>query len=201
MASGELDQETLPADVHDLNGHDDQHYSGEKQPTAISSPKNIPAKSWTSPRSTLTQPRPMNGSSHCDTCSKKVALNAFAFLLISSRKKLIAPVSNCRSIHDSIHQYDPGCQSTDLSGQSRTSNAAIKSIIRWNAMANGRACNREDSSVGGHISTLHHRRPCTKSRKNHFIRGRGEDGFSGDQVYYQGHAALACTRVPSSKVA
>jgi len=65
----------------------------------------------------------------------------------------------------------------------------IKSIIRWNAMAMVVRANKEDSSIGGHISTFASSATLYEVALNHFIRGRGEDGFSGDQVYYQGHAS------------
>ncbi|MDX1963248.1 MAG: pyruvate dehydrogenase (acetyl-transferring), homodimeric type [Pirellulales bacterium] len=64
----------------------------------------------------------------------------------------------------------------------------IKSIIRWNAMAMVVRANREDGSVGGHISTFASSATLYEVALNHFIRGRGDD-YSGDQVYYQGHAA------------
>jgi pyruvate dehydrogenase E1 component len=64
----------------------------------------------------------------------------------------------------------------------------IKSIIRWNAMAMVVRANREDKSVGGHISTFASSATLVEVAMNHFIRGRGDD-FSGDQVYFQGHAS------------
>ena len=64
----------------------------------------------------------------------------------------------------------------------------IKSIIRWNAMAMVVRANREDKSIGGHISTFASAATLVEVAMNHFIRGRGDD-FSGDQVYFQGHAS------------
>lgn len=64
----------------------------------------------------------------------------------------------------------------------------IKSIIRWNAMAMVVRANREDKSIGGHISTFASSATLVEVAMNHFIRGRGED-FTGDQVYFQGHAS------------
>ncbi|MFM7183553.1 MAG: pyruvate dehydrogenase (acetyl-transferring), homodimeric type [Planctomycetota bacterium] len=64
----------------------------------------------------------------------------------------------------------------------------IKSIIRWNAMAMVVRANREDKSIGGHISTFASSATLVEIALNHFIRGRGDD-FSGDQVYFQGHAS------------
>jgi len=64
----------------------------------------------------------------------------------------------------------------------------IKSIIRWNAMAMVVRANREDKSIGGHISTFASSATLVEVALNHFIRGRGDD-CSGDQVYFQGHAS------------
>jgi pyruvate dehydrogenase E1 component len=64
----------------------------------------------------------------------------------------------------------------------------IKSIVRWNAMAMVVRANREDKSIGGHISTFASSATLVDVAMNHFIRGRGDD-FSGDQVYFQGHAS------------
>ncbi|MFM8706342.1 MAG: pyruvate dehydrogenase (acetyl-transferring), homodimeric type, partial [Planctomycetia bacterium] len=55
----------------------------------------------------------------------------------------------------------------------------IKSIIRWNAMAMVVRANREDKSIGGHISTFASSATLVEVAMNHFIRGRGSDN-SGD---------------------
>ncbi|MEN1679569.1 MAG: pyruvate dehydrogenase (acetyl-transferring), homodimeric type, partial [Planctomycetota bacterium] len=65
----------------------------------------------------------------------------------------------------------------------------IKSYVRWNAMAMVVRANRDPASPGGHISTFASSATLYEIGQNHFFRGRGADGFSGDQVYYQGHAA------------
>ncbi|MEM1067279.1 MAG: pyruvate dehydrogenase (acetyl-transferring), homodimeric type [Planctomycetota bacterium] len=65
----------------------------------------------------------------------------------------------------------------------------IKSIVRWNAMAMVvRAYNR-GGGVGGHISTFASSASLYEIGYNHFFRGRGEDGYSGDAIYFQGHAS------------
>ena len=58
----------------------------------------------------------------------------------------------------------------------------IKSYVRWNAMAMVTRANRDPSAPGGHISTFASSATLYEVALNHFIRGRGEDGFSGDQV-------------------
>jgi pyruvate dehydrogenase E1 component len=65
----------------------------------------------------------------------------------------------------------------------------IKSIVRWNAMAMVTRANRDPSSPGGHISTFASSATLYEIAWNHFIKGRGESGYGGDQVYYQGHAS------------
>jgi pyruvate dehydrogenase E1 component len=64
----------------------------------------------------------------------------------------------------------------------------IKSIIRWNAMAMVVRANKQDSSVGGHISTYASAATLYEVAFNHFFRGKTDD-HDGDLVYFQGHAA------------
>jgi pyruvate dehydrogenase E1 component len=64
----------------------------------------------------------------------------------------------------------------------------IKSIIRWNAMAMVVRANRARPGAGGHISSFASSATLYEVAMNHFIRGKGGD-FSGDQVYFQGHAS------------
>jgi pyruvate dehydrogenase E1 component len=65
----------------------------------------------------------------------------------------------------------------------------IKSIIRWNAMAMVVRANKKHAGVGGHISTFASSATLYEVGYNHFFRGRGESGFDGDQIYFQGHAS------------
>ncbi|MFO0904223.1 MAG: pyruvate dehydrogenase (acetyl-transferring), homodimeric type [Pirellulales bacterium] len=65
----------------------------------------------------------------------------------------------------------------------------IKSIIRWNAMAMVVRANKNYSGVGGHISTFASSATLYEVAFNHFFRGRGESGYDGDQIYFQGHAS------------
>ena len=64
----------------------------------------------------------------------------------------------------------------------------IKSIIRWNAMAMVVRANRQDPSVGGHISTFASAATLYDVGFNHFFRGR-TDKHLGDFIYFQGHAS------------
>src|SRR5687767_1608685 len=65
----------------------------------------------------------------------------------------------------------------------------IKSILRWNAMAMVHRANKHFEGLGGHISTYASSATLYEVGFNHFFRGRGEDGYSGDLIYFQGHAS------------
>ncbi len=64
----------------------------------------------------------------------------------------------------------------------------IKSLIRWNAMAMVVKANKQESGIGGHISTYASAATLYEIGFNHFFRGKGE-GYDGDQIYFQGHAS------------
>ena len=65
----------------------------------------------------------------------------------------------------------------------------IKSIVRWNAMAMVVRANKRFDGLGGHISTFASSATLYEVAQNHFFRGRGESGYDGDLVYFQGHAS------------
>ncbi|HND54788.1 MAG TPA: pyruvate dehydrogenase (acetyl-transferring), homodimeric type, partial [Pirellulaceae bacterium] len=65
----------------------------------------------------------------------------------------------------------------------------IKSIIRWNAMAMVVRANKNYGGVGGHISSFASSATLYEVAFNHFFRGRGDSGYDGDQIYFQGHAS------------
>ena len=64
----------------------------------------------------------------------------------------------------------------------------IQNVIRWNAMAMVVRANRQDSSIGGHISTYASSSTLYEVGFQHFFRGR-EYGHPGDLIYFQGHAS------------
>ena len=64
----------------------------------------------------------------------------------------------------------------------------IKNVIRWNAMAMVAQANKRSSGIGGHISTYASCATLFEVGFNHFFRGP-DNGFPGDQVFFQGHAA------------
>ncbi len=71
---------------------------------------------------------------------------------------------------------------------SREIERRIKSMIRWNAMAMVVRANRVEKGVGGHISTYASAATLYEVGFNHFFRAPS-DTFSGDIVYFQGHAS------------
>jgi pyruvate dehydrogenase E1 component len=64
----------------------------------------------------------------------------------------------------------------------------ISSLIRWNAMAMVVRANREESGIGGHLSTFASAAKLFEVAFNHFLHGT-EHPQGGDQVYFQGHAS------------
>jgi pyruvate dehydrogenase E1 component len=71
---------------------------------------------------------------------------------------------------------------------SREIERRIKSLVRWNAIAMVVRANREESGIGGHISTYASAATLYEIGFNHFFRGKGEN-HEGDVIYFQGHAS------------
>jgi pyruvate dehydrogenase E1 component len=63
----------------------------------------------------------------------------------------------------------------------------IRRIVRWNAMAMVTRANHRAPGLGGHLSTYASAASLYEVGFNHFFRGKAAG--SGDQIYYQGHAA------------
>ncbi len=64
----------------------------------------------------------------------------------------------------------------------------IRRIIRWNAACMVLRANNRYAGLGGHLSTYASAASLYEVGFNHFFRGK-DDGGSGDQVFFQGHAA------------
>jgi pyruvate dehydrogenase E1 component len=64
----------------------------------------------------------------------------------------------------------------------------IRRIIRWNAAVMVLRANHLFPGIGGHLSTYASAASLYEVGFNHFFRGK-DDGRSGDQVFFQGHAA------------
>src|SRR5205085_2884682 len=71
---------------------------------------------------------------------------------------------------------------------SREIERRIKSLVRWNALSMVVRANREESGIGGHISTYASAATLYEVGFNHFFRARDSEG-NGDIIYFQGHAA------------
>ncbi len=65
----------------------------------------------------------------------------------------------------------------------------VRRIVRWNAAAMVHRANVQFSGIGGHLSTYASSASLYEIGFNHYFRGKDQDGASGDQIYYQGHAA------------
>ena len=74
--------------------------------------------------------------------------------------------------------YFPGDEKMEL---------RIRRIIRWNALAMVLRANTRFEGLGGHLSTYASAASLYEVGFNHFFRGN-DDG-TGDQVFFQGHAA------------
>jgi pyruvate dehydrogenase E1 component len=66
--------------------------------------------------------------------------------------------------------------------------AKIRNLLRWNAMAMVVRANKHSPGIGGHISTYASAASLYEVGFNHFFHGKSDD-FSGDQIYFQGHAS------------
>ena len=66
----------------------------------------------------------------------------------------------------------------------------IRRIIRWNAALMVVHANKKNEGLGGHLSTYASAASLYEVGFNHFFRGPDGEG-SGDQVFFQGHAAPA----------
>src|ERR671931_626849 len=64
----------------------------------------------------------------------------------------------------------------------------IRQFIRWNAVAMVVRANHHYEGIGGHLATYASAASLYEVGFNHFFRGK-DDGASGDQIFFQGHAA------------
>ncbi|MBX7220985.1 MAG: pyruvate dehydrogenase (acetyl-transferring), homodimeric type [Blastocatellia bacterium] len=63
----------------------------------------------------------------------------------------------------------------------------IRRLVRWNAAVMVSHANKINPGLGGHLSTYASSASLYEVGFNHFFRGKDQD--SGDQIFYQGHAA------------
>jgi len=64
----------------------------------------------------------------------------------------------------------------------------IRAFVRWNAAVMVTRANTRAPGIGGHLATYASSASLYEVGFNHFFRGK-DDGRSGDQVFFQGHAA------------
>jgi pyruvate dehydrogenase E1 component len=64
----------------------------------------------------------------------------------------------------------------------------IRGIVRWNALAMVMRANRENPSIGGHISTFSSAATLYDVGFNYFFKGPNEDS-EGDLIFFQGHSS------------
>jgi pyruvate dehydrogenase E1 component len=64
----------------------------------------------------------------------------------------------------------------------------IRRLIRWNAVVMVLRANSAHPGLGGHLASYASAATLYEVGFNHFFRGKDE-GASGDQIFYQGHAA------------
>jgi len=64
----------------------------------------------------------------------------------------------------------------------------IRAFVRWNAVAMVTRANMRAPGIGGHLATYASSSALYEVGFNHFFRGKDGEG-SGDQVFFQGHAA------------
>jgi pyruvate dehydrogenase E1 component len=64
----------------------------------------------------------------------------------------------------------------------------IRRLIRWNAVAMVLRANNRAHGIGGHLATYASAATLYEVGFNHFFQGK-DDGVSGDQIFFQGHAA------------
>ena len=64
----------------------------------------------------------------------------------------------------------------------------IRNILRWNAMIMVVRANREDPTIGGHLSTYASAATLYEVGFNHFFCG-SDGNNTGDQIYFQAHTA------------
>lgn len=139
--------------------------------------------------------------SDADPAETKEWLDSLQYVLDSKGREraqyLLAALQN-RAVHEGIELplqlTTPYINSIPRDRQSaypgnREIERRIKSIVRWNAMAMVVRANKHFPSLGGHISTYASAATLYEVGYNHFFRGRGESGYDGDQIYFQGHAS------------
>ncbi len=158
------------------------------------------AKILTDGEQVITLPPPPKGAD-IDPVETKEWLESLEYVLESKgrdRAQFLLAALQYRASHEGVElplQYNTPYINTIYQHEqprypgNREIERRIKSIIRWNAMAMVVRANKRFDGLGGHISTFASSATLYEVALNHFFRGRGESGFDGDQIYFQGHAS------------
>src|SRR5262245_11443657 len=107
------------------------------------------------------------------------------FKLLKRARQLqvgLPPLTNTRYINTIPPEQEP-----EFPGD-ETLERRIRRLIRWNAVAMVLRANNKYTGIGGHLATYASAATLYEVGFNWFFKGR-EDGGTGDQVFYQGHAA------------
>jgi len=103
--------------------------------------------------------------------------------------------SSCRSRHHALREHDPADKSRGY-----PASAELERRIRASSLERDGDGSRARTATFMALAVTLHVRIVSQPYEvamNHFFRGRGESGYDGDQIYFQGHRRAACTRAPS----
>jgi pyruvate dehydrogenase E1 component len=100
----------------------------------------------------------------------------------------LPPLTNTRYINTISPEQEPFFPGDEVIEK------RIRRLIRWNAVAMVLRANNRAPGIGGHLATYASAATLYEVGFNHFFRGKGDGsrrggGGSGDQIFFQGHAA------------
>jgi len=107
------------------------------------------------------------------------------FKLLKRARQLqvgLPPLTNTRYINTISPEQEPEFPGDEVLER------RIRRLIRWNAVAMVLRANTKFSGIGGHLATYASAATLYEVGFNWFFKGR-ENGGTGDQIFYQGHAA------------
>jgi pyruvate dehydrogenase E1 component len=107
------------------------------------------------------------------------------FKLLKRARQLqvgLPPLTNTRYINTISPEQEPSFPGVEVLER------RIRRLIRWNAVAMVLRAYSKFGGIGGHLATYASAATLYEVGFNHFFRGK-DGGGSGDQIFYQGHAA------------
>ena len=138
---------------------------------------------------TSIRPRRPNGSSRSTMCS---SARARARAATARRARAKRPIRNGVELPFTattpyINTIPPtSSRAIPAIAKSSAASRASSAGTRWRWSCGPTS---EFDGIGGHISTFASAATLYEVAFNHFFRGRGEGGYDGDQIYFQGHAS------------